>query len=230
MRPEPGAAGEPNRELEEDAAYYQSVEDHFVSKRGAPLFLSSEDWLLVRRWRGLGIPLRVVLRGITDALDAHAHSWGRGRKVAKLSYCAAEVEVARDRWARAVSPGTDAEIDADSRLEGLAQALEGASGLGRRSSAAARRIVKALRERAPSRGTASLEAWLVARERTLLQALEADLGAEEVARLRREVDSDLARYRGRMPERVLDQVQAEAVARRLLERHGLVRLSLFEEV
>ena len=216
-------------QLEEDATYYQSVEDHFVSKRGAPLFLSSEDWLLVRQWRRHGVPLRIVLRGITDALDAHAHSWGRDRKVAKLTYCAAEVEAATERWVRAMAPGAEAGIDVESKLEGLAQVLERASGLGRKAAAAARRICKGLRERASSPATASLEGWLIERERVLLRALEADLGPDELARLLGEIDSDLARYRGRMPERVLEQVHAEAVARRLLERHRLTRLSLFHD-
>jgi hypothetical protein len=216
-------------QLEEDATYYQSVEDHFVSKRGAPLFLSSEDWLLVRQWRRLGVPLRVVLRGITDALDTHAHSWGRARKVAKLTYCAAEVDVATERWVRAMAPGAEAGIDVRSKLEGLAQALEQASGLGRKAAAAARRICKGLRERASRPATASLDGWLIEREQVLLRALEADLGPDELARLLGEIDSDLARYRGRMPERVLEQVHAEAVARRLLERHGLTRLSLFHD-
>ena len=76
----------------EEAAYYQSIEEFFVSRRGDPLFLSNADWLLIRKWRRAGLPLRIVMRGITDALDGHAHSWGRKRKVGSLAYCAAEVD------------------------------------------------------------------------------------------------------------------------------------------
>jgi hypothetical protein len=85
----------PSRDPE--AAYYQAVEEYFVSRRGDPLFLSNADWNLVRRWRLAGLPLRVVLRGIRDALDAHAHGWSRDRKVGSLSYCAREVDAARER-------------------------------------------------------------------------------------------------------------------------------------
>src|SRR5207247_3106029 len=80
-----------------EAAYYQTVEEVFVSRRGDPLFLSNADWLLIRKWRGAGIPLRIVLRGIADALDSHAHSWGRDRKVGSLAYCAAAVDAASGR-------------------------------------------------------------------------------------------------------------------------------------
>ena len=81
-----------------EASYYQTIEEFFVSKRGDPLFLSNADWLLIKRWRGAGVPLRIVLRGIADALDSHAHSWGRDRKVGSLAYCAAEVDAASERW------------------------------------------------------------------------------------------------------------------------------------
>jgi hypothetical protein len=48
-----------------------------------------------------------------------------------------------------------------------------------------------------------------------------------MAEVEREVDALLAPYRGRMPERVLDQLRADSRSRRLLERHALPRLSLF---
>jgi hypothetical protein len=41
------------------------------------------------------------------------------------------------------------------------------------------------------------------------------------------VARDLAPYGGRMPPRVLEQVRTESVARRVLDAHGLPRLSLF---
>ena len=53
-----GAEGD----VEREAAYYREVEEFFVSRRGDPLFLSNADWLLIRRWRRSGLPLRVVLR------------------------------------------------------------------------------------------------------------------------------------------------------------------------
>jgi hypothetical protein len=57
-----------------EAAYYQEIEEFFVSRRGDPLTLSNADWLLIRKWRKEEVPLRIVLRGIADALDGHAHS------------------------------------------------------------------------------------------------------------------------------------------------------------
>lgn len=207
-----------------EAEYFQTVEEFFVSRRGDPLFLSNADWLLVRRWRRAGIPLRVVLRGVADALDGHAHSFSRDRKVKSLQYCAAEVDAAAERWQRALALG-DLGAPPDLHLRALALRLEQAS-LGPAAGKAARKIARDLRDLEGSPLAAQSEA-LAAAERKLLRALERDLGEAEVARIEAEADAVLAPYRERLPEKVLAQVREEARARRLLEGQGLPRLSLF---
>jgi hypothetical protein len=210
-----------------EAAYYQAVEEYFVSRRGEALFLSNADWHLVRKWRAAGLPLRVVLRGIRDALDAHAHGWSRERPVRSLAYCTHEVEAARDRWERALALGREDGLDGRGALRGFADDLEKAEGLGSRGAEAAARIARELRQRAEGGGLGALSAWLGEREGGLLEALRADDGAERVAAMEAEVDRSLEPYRKRMPAKVLDQLRRESMARRLLEGHGLPRLSLF---
>jgi len=216
----------------EEAAYYQSVEEFFVSRRGDPLFLSNADWLLIRKWRRAGLPLRIVMRGIADALDGHAHSWGRKRKVGSLAYCAAEVDAARERWQRALSFDDETETSVTAALADFASALDAATSLGPRGASAARSAAADLRGLAapgPS-GPPRLEELtlrLGATEKALLEALRADAGAETRAAIDAEIERDLAPYRGRMPARVLDQIKGEAWARRLLGRHAIPRLSLF---
>src|SRR5207247_1125333 len=141
-RPPPDLGAEPTERAmmtaaDPEAAYYQAIEEYFVSRRGDPLFLSSADWHLIRKWRQAGIPLRVVLRGIRDALDGHAHSWGRERKVGSLAYCEQEVEVARERWGRSLALGQEPGLDAAGALRGFARHLERAQGLGPRGREAA---------------------------------------------------------------------------------------------
>jgi hypothetical protein len=211
-----------------EASYYQAIEEFFVSRRGDPLLLSNADWLLIRKWRTAGIPLRVVLRGIADALDSHAHSWSRDRKVGSLAYCAREVDAARDRWTRSLSLG--AEIDLSAVLTGFAADLERARGLGGAGQRVARELAADLRSRAAGDGLEGVDAWLGRREALLLEAIKEDVGPEVVARLCGEVEDALAPYRERLPARVLDQIRTESQARRLLEAHGLPRLSLFHAV
>jgi hypothetical protein len=213
-----------------EAAYYQAVEEYFVSRRGEPLILSNADWHLVRKWRTAGLPLRVVLRGIRDALDAHAHGWSRDRRVRSLAYCTHEVEAARERWERALALGRDRGTDVTAALEGFAQDLERARGAGPRASEEAVAIAGEIRARAAAGPGARLEeltGWLAGREGRLLEAIRSDDGEERVEAVEAEVERSLAPYRERMPPRVLEQLRRESVTRRLLESHGLPRLSLF---
>lgn len=212
---------------EPEAAYYQGIEEHFVSRRGDPLFLSNADWTLIHGWRQAGIPLRIVLRGINDAFDSHAHSWGRHRKVRSLRYCAPEVDAAIERWRQALQGG--AEGGTAGFLERLADALRRAQALGPH----ARTEVDELRatlegEGGRARDPERLEAWLRAAEERLLAAVTAETPPDALDEITREIEADLAPYRDRMPAKVLNQVRAESRTRRLLERHGLPRLSLFQ--
>jgi hypothetical protein len=211
-----------------EASYYQTIEEFFVSRRGDPLFLSNADWVLIRKWRSAGIPLRIVLRGIADALDSHAHSWGRDRKVGSLAYCAAEVDAAAHRWQRALSMGGAEQQDAASFLGGYAESLGRTDGLGPLSKPIARGLADALVSRAAEDLSArDLEEWLREKESLLLEALRRDMGGARVAAIEAEVDQDLSPYASRMPARVLSQIRTQSIARRVLEVHGLGRLSLF---
>ena len=210
-----------------EAEYYQSVEEYFVSRRGDPLMLSNADWTLVRKWRLAGVPLRVVLRGIRDALDAHALGWSRARKVGSLSYCAQEVDAARERWERALGAGSDVVSEAKTALAGFADALERASGLGQRSRALADEIARELRACGPGEGLARLTALLSRSEAQLVAAIREEEASEERSAREAEVDATLAPWRARMPARVLEQLRQESLARRTLEAHALPRLSLF---
>lgn len=211
-----------------EASYYQTIEEFFVSRRGDPLFLSNADWLLIRKWRSAGIPLRIVLRGIADALDSHAHSWGRDRKVGSLAYCAAEVDAASGRWQRALSMGGAEQQDAAAFLGSYAESLGRSEGLGPLSRPIARGLADALISRAAEDlSSRDLEEWLREKESLLLEALRRDMGDAKVAAIEAEVDHDLSSYASRMPAKVLSQIRTQSIARRVLEAHGLGRLSLF---
>ncbi|HEX9188577.1 MAG TPA: hypothetical protein VGB87_15970 [Vicinamibacteria bacterium] len=210
-----------------EAEYFQAVEDYFVSRRGGALFLSNAEWNLVRKWRLAGLPLRIVLRGIRDALDSHAHGWSRDREVKSLAYCASEVEAARERWEKALALGREDGLDAAGALAGFAADLERARDLGPRARPVAAAIAHELRERAASGRLEEVSAWLAGREALLLSAIAADEGDARAAALEAEVERGLERWRARMPPRVVDQLKKEQVARRRLEAHGLPRLSLF---
>jgi hypothetical protein len=210
-----------------EADYYQTVEEYFVSLRGDPLMLSNAEWNLVRKWRLAGLPLRIVLRGIRDALDAHAHSWNRERKVKSLAYCAAEVDAAGERWRRALALGSEPGLDAGHALRGFAHDLRRARELGPRARELSLAIARELEERAEGGSLGEVTGWLSEREGRLVAALAEDQGRDKVALLEAEIDAGLERWRQRMPAPVLETLRRESRARRLLEAHALPRLSLF---
>jgi hypothetical protein len=209
-----------------ETAYYQAVEEYFVSQRGDPLFVSNADWLLIHEWRSAGVPLRVVMRGIADAFEGHAHSWSRGKKVGSLAYCRSEVERARERWQRALALGEEEGLDTTAQLGSLAEAFQQAAARPTSWAALAAQIAAELRELLATPRSGSLEARLQQRERELTAALQkaadpALLVAHDAA-----IERDLQPYAQRMPQSVLDQIRAEARTRRLFESCGLPRLSL----
>ncbi len=210
-----------------EAEYYQTVEEYFVSRRGDPLILSNAVWNIVRKWRLAGLPLRIVLRGIRDALDAHAHGFNRDRKIKSLAFCAAEVETAAERWQRALALGREPGLDAAQALRGFAHDLRRARDLGPRAREVARALARELEERAGGGSLGEVTSWLSEREGRLVAALAADAGADRHAELEAGIDVSLERWRERMPARVLETLRSESRARRLHEAHALPRLSLF---
>jgi hypothetical protein len=213
--------------LDPEAAYYQAVEEFFVSRRGDPLFLSHADWHRVSKWRRAGMPLRIVLRGIADALDSHALSWSRRRKVGSLSYCAAEVEAAWERWQRAVSFSTEEGAGVATFLEGLCGSLEALAARDGSASSLAVELAEEIRSRAES-DPLHIEGWLRTKEGEMVVALEAQMGRQAIAGIVAAVRADLAPYRRRMPDKVAARIEAESLARRILEAHGLPRFGLFD--
>jgi hypothetical protein len=224
-------AGVPSHEADggrdPDAEYFQAIEEFFVSRRGDPLFLSNADWLLIRKWRKAGLPLRVVQRGIADAMDSHDHSFARHRKVGSLRYCESEVAAAVERWQRALAGGNDAS-ELGGVLEDLAEKLRAAHALGPHARAVADRVAQELMESARETPDArDVESQLRAAEAALVAAIERDTPEDVRRALDEEVDRDLGAYRERLPAKVLEQVTAESRTRRLLEAHGVPRLSLW---
>lgn len=211
-----------------EAAYYQAVEEFFVSRRGDPLFLSNADWLLIRRWRQQALPLRIVLRGIADALEGHAQSWGRARKVGSLRYCEAEVEVARERWERALAIGAEPGVDIGAALLSFVRALEGAKGLGAAAAEVAKDCAAALQAIASTtRSARTIEDELRRLEEQLVGAIRAEFDRERLSGIETGIEATLSRYREKLPAKVFADLRVQSVTRELLAAHGLPRLSLF---
>jgi hypothetical protein len=227
--------------------YFTEIEEHFQRRRGGILLLSTLDWALIETWKDAAIPLEAVLRGIDNAFDRYEKR-PTARKVNGLGYCSQEVLAAAEEMKEAAvgSADSDKRSQADRGFEAAeiteflrknAEKLDGItlphhSGVSGQS--LARESAGTLREMAAELGAQKalprleeLERRLTVLEEKLFAVLLAATPDEEIVTVRAEADRDLAPYRRKMPGSQIDQLQRQYVHKRLLEKYGLPRLSLF---
>jgi len=224
--------------------YYTAIEEYFWQKRGAHLLVSTLDWAVIETWQKEGVPLEVVLKGIDRAFERY-DAKKRGRPIKSLLYCVdAVADVAEEAKEAAAGRGPQSATERPAPfgagevaayLRANAAALRGAARQPRASAAAASladiaAALEALAEQPATEATANLEdleRHLTVFEEKLLAALTQAASAEELVELRREVDRTLAPYRRKMKAEQIALIEKQFLQKKLFERFGLPRLSLF---
>jgi hypothetical protein len=218
--------------------YFTDIEEHFQRRRGTILLLSTLDWALIETWKDAGIPLEAVLRGIDATFDKWDKRPTKTRKVNGLGFCAQEVLAAAEEireaevgTARSTKPESSLPADeVGAYLKRNAEAVEKSRP---RLPAAVQQLaaesIATLRELAGSGSTnfEDLERRLTVLEDKLLAALLASTPDEVLVAVRADADRELASFRSKMSAAQIDQLMKQYIHKRLLERHGLPRLSLF---
>jgi len=231
--------------------YFTEIEEHFQRRWGGILRLSPLDWVLMETWRDAGIPLEAVLRGIDVTFEHYERRPSKTRKINGLGFCSQEVLAAAEDMKEAAvgAVGTAQEPSAKSRagqgfepeviapfLRRNADLLDAAKlpeGSGVSARFVARDAAKTLRhlaeqlETKPASRLEDLERRLTVLEEKLFAVLLASTPDAEIVAVRAEADHDLAPYRRKMSAAQIDQLQKQYVHKRLLEKFGLPRLSLF---
>ena len=224
--------------------YFTEIEEHFQHRRGGILMLSTLDWSLIETWKDAGIPLEAVLRGIDATFDNYERRPSKTRKINGLGFCAQEVLAAAEDMkeaavgtSKAVKPdkGFDpAEIAAFLRKNaGELDKAKLPSRPGISSETVAREISGSLGEialRVESKEVPrleDLERKLTLLEEKLFAVLLAAVPDDEVIEVRAQADRELAPYRSKMPSGQIEQLRKQFVHKRLLEKYGVPRLSLF---
>ena len=229
--------------------YFTEIEEHYLRRRGTHLLLSTLDWALIETWKSAGLPLEAVLRGVDDAFDKYDQRPSKSKKVNSLAYCSQAVLAAAEDMKEAAvgatgeeqaqrEPGFEAAQIA-AFLRGNAEKLEKAKlpkHTGFATGALAREEAGSLREMAEEierNGNdklprlEGLERWLTVLEEKLFAVLMAATPDEDLVNVRTEADWDIAPYRRTMTAPQIEQLHKQYVHKRLLERCGVPRLSLF---
>jgi hypothetical protein len=227
--------------------YFTEIEEHFQRRRGGILLLSTLDWALIETWKDAGIPLEAALRGIDAAFDRYEQRPSKSKKVNSLAYCAQEVlAAAEDMKEAAVGAAREGEAAGSARgfdpaeiaafLRKNAERLEQAklpSGGSISPEKLAREAASTLRDLADdvtARKTVRLEdveRRLTVLEEKLFAALLAGTPDDELVQVRAQADRELSPYRSKMAGPQIEQLLKQYVHKRLLEKYGLPRLSLF---
>jgi hypothetical protein len=211
--------------------YFTEVEEHFQRARGTGLFLlSSLDWALIETWKNAGVPLEAVLRGVDEAFEAWRAKKSRTRMVNSLAYCTQEVmgvaqrlggEPSQARMPVPQEPFCSLE-ELKAFLRKNADALAGPYG------GVCEALEKLLAEiETHYQDLESLEQRLTVLESKMIAIARSRQSDDEMLEARRELDTLLRPYRGKMTADQLKMLHDQFLDRRLLETAGLPRLSLF---
>ena len=224
--------------------YFTEIEEHFQRQRSSTLLLTTLDWALIEAWKDAGIPLEAVLRGIDSTFERFAKRPVRSRKINGLAYCSQEVLAAAEDMKEAAvgtaktataDPGIDvAEIVAflsrNAELLAKADLPESSTASPRVVASETARGLQELAQTlqaAPTSSLEDIERRLTVMEEKLFAVLHAAAADEILVQLRAAADRELAPYRRKMPAAQIAQLHKQFVHKRLLEQHGLPRLSLF---
>jgi hypothetical protein len=214
--------------------YFTEIEEHFRRARGTSLFLLSPlDWALIENWRSSGVPLEAVLRGIDEAFDKWRSRKVKTRRVNSLAYCAQAVMEAAQRTSGAgamrARQAAESGFQASEIAEYLNRTADLLASLENEAYSSIASTLRALSADAESnaQNLEALETKLAALEEKLVAISRAETADEVLFEIRRELEAELAPYRGKMTADQIVMLERRYLDTRLLERANLPRLSLF---
>ena len=223
--------------------YFTEIEEYYWKKRGTALLVSTLDWALIDTWKQAQIPLEAVLKGIDQTFEKHEKRRHRSRKVNSLAYCHQAVLTAAEEAQRAKLPHPSAGEPVPRaelakflarNAEALRKAAQDFEARSRPESAATFRqlaasldeLTQAAQAEAPL-DLEDIERRLTVLEEKMLSILQNATPEEELIRMRAEMDRALGPARQKMGTEQVAHLQRQFLARKLLEKAGLPRLSLF---
>src|SRR5437016_12994912 len=211
--------------------YFTEIEEHFQRARGTSLFLLSPlDWALIESWKNAGVPLTAVLRGIDAAFEKWRGRKSRTQMVNSLAFCAQAVLTEAQIMAgsgqatpRSAAPAPFSAAELEAYLAGNAVTVS-AAGFPEIAATLEKLAGEAEQHLADLE---QLEQRLTALEEKLIATLKSAQSEEQLFTARRELDAQLRPYRGKMSAEQLAMLERQYLERRLLDKAGLPRLSLF---
>jgi hypothetical protein len=227
--------------------YFTEIEEHFQRRRGR-IQLSPLDWALIETWKDAGIPLEAVLRGVDAAFEKYEQRPSKSQKINGLAYCAQAVLIAAEEMKEAAVGVATPDVqnrptsgfqasEISAFLRRNAEQLDdaklpeakgiNATPLARETAGTLREIAAELDSNKSLPRLEDLERRLTVAEEKLFAVVLAATPDDQIVSARADADRELAPYRRKMPSSQIEQLQKQFVHKRLLEKYGIPRLSLF---
>ncbi|MBI5416460.1 hypothetical protein HZA55_00700 [Candidatus Poribacteria bacterium] len=70
--------------------YLDEIEKYFIKKRKKFLILNPRDWVLIEKWYNMGIPIKVVKKGVDQSFEtffSNEENSKSGRTLNTIRYC-----------------------------------------------------------------------------------------------------------------------------------------------
>jgi hypothetical protein len=194
--------------------YFTEIERFYQSKRDVFTLLTTLDWVLIEGWKESGLPLEIVLKGIDRAFSRAK------RKINSLAYCVKAIEEVceeqKELTIEAPRLPDFREDEVTDYVRKLADQVE--------------RIDPAIAESVRALEVTDLrtaEQALSALEEKLIAKLKIAADDKTMIELKQAVDRELNPFRSTMTAPQLMMLDQQLWRRKLLERFGIPRLSLF---
>ena len=220
--------------------YFSEIEDTFIRRRGKHLLLSPVDWALIETWQERGVPLHIVLRGIDKVFDSRDQKAAQKRSVKSLFYCQEEIEAQYAEWlerqvgkngaSETIGETAESSIFSD---ESIKTHLESAGAELKFAAQNAEGDLREVLQRISMRldelkqnfaDAETLEKSLEDLEKLIDEAL---LEAHQNKEIDREIERGLSAYKSKMEADVYRHTFDLMLLKRLREKAGIPRLSLF---
>jgi hypothetical protein len=204
--------------------YFTEIERFYQSKRDSFTLLSTLDWVLIENWKQQGIPLETVLKGIDRAFSRAR------RRINSLAYCIKAVEEVSDEQKELKVESPDlpefSTANVEDYVRGLADQIAAVADTVPELHSKFLNIAVSLRALDCS-NLREAEQAMTALEEKLISLLKVAADEDVLIEIKREVDIDLSPFRSTMTAEQLTMLEHQLWRRKLMDRSGISRLSLF---